>query len=330
MASSTPRSGPPDTLPAPVVAAIAADAGAGAAAQRPDGAWRLPALPRPAGPYRRAWWRLRRDRMAVASALVLGGIALMAYLVPLVMTIDPYQQSLRDSLLPPGSPGHVLGTDNFGRDVLLRLIDGGRVSLSVGLFAVVISASVGGLIGLIAGYFGGWPDRILMRIVDVQLGFPGILLALVVITILGSGLDKVTIAVGIGGIPRFARVVRGSVLNTRGDLYVEAARSIGATDARIMFTHLVPQTLGAAITIATFGLATAILSIAGLSFLGLGAQPPTAEWGLMLSEARRYLRIAWWLAVFPGIAIMVVVLSVNLLGDAVRDALDPRIRGTAD
>jgi peptide/nickel transport system permease protein len=291
---------------------------------------RLPALPRSAGPYRRAWWRLRKDRLAMLSAVVLILMALAAYLVPLLITIDPYQQSLRDSLLPPGSSGHTLGTDNFGRDVLLRLIDGGRVSLTVGLIAVAISATIGGLIGLVTGYFGGWVDRILMRIIDVQLGFPGILLALVIITVLGSGLEKVMVAVGIGGIPRFARVVRGSVLNTKGELYVEAARSIGVTDLRIMFAHLVPQTLGAAITIATFGLATAILSIAALSFLGLGAQPPTAEWGLMLSEARKYLRTAWWLAVFPGFAIMIVVLSVNLLGDAVRDALDPRISSTAD
>jgi len=268
--------------------------------------------------------------MAMLSASVLVLMGIVAYAVPLVITIDPYQQSLRDSLLPPGNAGHLLGTDNFGRDVLLRLIDGGRVSLTVGIIAVAISASVGGLVGLVSGYFGGWVDRILMRIIDVQLGFPGILLALVIITVLGIGLEKVMVAVGIGGIPRFARVVRGSVLNTKGELYVEAARSIGVTDLRIMFVHLVPQTLGAAITIATFGLATAILSIAALSFLGLGAQPPTAEWGLMLSEARKYLRTAWWLAVFPGLSIMVVVLSVNLLGDAVRDALDPRISSTAD
>ena len=290
MASSTPRSGPPDIARAPIVAAVLAD--------RP----RLPKLPKSAGPYRRAWWRLRRDRVAMVSGFVLLTIATVAYVVPVIVTIDPYAQSLRDSLQPPGTPGHLLGTDHFGRDVLLRLIDGARVSISVGFIAVAISASVGGLIGLVAGYFGGWADRVLMRIIDVQLGFPGILLALVIITILGSGLDKVMIAVGVGGIPRFARVVRGSVLNTKGDLYVEAARSTGASDFRIMFVHLVPQTLGAAITIATFGLATAILSIAALSFLGLGAQPPTAEWGLMLSEARRYLHIAWWLAIFPGIA----------------------------
>src|SRR5438132_9714322 len=169
-----------------------------------------------------------------------------------------------------------------------------------------------------------------MRIIDVKLASPGILLALGIVTVLGAGLDKVMSAVGIGGIPRFARVVRGSVLNAKGDLFVEAARSIGASDRRIMFIHLVPQVLGPVITIGTFGLATAVLSTASLSFLGLGAQPPTAEWGLMLSESRRYIRIAWWLAVFPGVAIMLAVLAVNILGDAARDALDARISSAAD
>ena len=318
MGSSTPGSGRPDIARAPIVSAVIAD-------KR-----RLPALPRSAGPYRRAWWRLRRNKTAVAAAAILGTVAVVAYLVPLAIAIDPYQQSLRDSLQPPGTAGHLMGTDHFGRDLLLRLIDGGRISLSVGFIAVLISASVGGVIGLVSGYFGGWTDRVLMRIIDVKLAFPGILLALVIVAVLGSGLEKVMIAVGIGGIPRFARVVRGSVLNTKSELYVEAARSIGATDLRIMLVHLVPQVLGPAITIATFGLATAILSIAALSFLGLGAQPPTAEWGLMLSEARRYLRVAWWLSVFPGVAIMVVVLTVNLLGDAVRDTLDPRIASVHD
>ena len=285
---------------------------------------------KPAGPYRRAWWRFKTDRMGMAALGLFAALLVVAYAVPLIVTIDPFKQSLRDSLLAPGTADHPLGTDNFGRDVLLRLIDGAKVSLSVGLAAVAISLSIGGLVGLVAGYFGGWTDRILMRIIDVKLAFPGILLALVIVTVLGSGLDKVMIAVGIGGIPRFARVVRGSVLNTKGDLFVEAARSIGASDRRIMFVHLVPQVLGPVITIGTFGLATAILSTASLSFLGLGAQPPTAEWGLMLAESRRYIRIAWWLAVFPGVAIMLAVLAVNILGDAARDALDPRISSVAD
>src|SRR5712692_1108819 len=260
MATSTPRSErPPDIVRAPMVSAVVADKRL------------LPKIAAPAGPYRRAWWRLKRDRLAMAALGLFGLLAAVSYLVPLAVPIDPYQQSLRDSLLAPGQAGHPLGTDNFGRDVLLRLIDGGRVSMTVGLVAVTISLVVGGLVGLVAGYFGRWPDRVLMRIIDVKLAFPG-----------------------------------------------------------IMFVHLVPQVLGPAITIGTFGLATAILSTASLSFLGLGAQPPTAEWGLMLSEARRFVRIAWWLAVFPGLAIMLAVLAVNLLGDAVRDALDPRISSAAD
>src|SRR5438094_1622919 len=234
------------------------------------------------------------------------------------------------SMRARGASGHPLATHQVGGAVLRRLIDGGRAARSVGFAAVTIAAISGGLIGLMSGMRGGWMDSVLMRLVDVELAFPGILLALIIVTILGSGLEKVAIAVGIGGIPRFARIVRGSVLATRHELFVEAARSIGASEVRIAFAHIVPQVLGPVMTIATFGLATAPFSIAALSFLGLGAQPPAAEWGLMLSEARRYLRIAWWLAVLPGVAIMVVVLAVNLLGDAVRDALDPRVSSTAD
>src|SRR5207245_7622548 len=262
-----PGSDRPDRARVPLVSAVVAD-------RRP-----LPTLPRPAGPYRRAWWRFRRDRLAMGALALFALLAVVPFLGPLVIAIDPYRQDLRGSLLAPGDAGHLLGTDNFGRDVLLRLVDGGRVSMTVGLAAVSVSLAIGGLIGLFAGYFGGWTDRILMRIIDVKLAFPGILLALVIVTVLGSGLEKVMIAVGIGGIPRFARVVRGSVLNTKGELYVEAARSIGASDRRIMFVHLVPQVLGPVITIGTFGLATAILSTASLSFLGLRAQPPNSGVG---------------------------------------------------
>jgi ABC-type dipeptide/oligopeptide/nickel transport system permease subunit len=169
-----------------------------------------------------------------------------------------------------------------------------------------------------------------MRLIDVKLAFPGILLALVIVTVLGSGLEKAMIAVGIGGIPRHARVVRGSVLAAKRELYVEAARSIGASDLRVMLRHILPNVLPPILTLATFGIGAAILSAAALSFLGLGAQSPTAEWGLTLAEGRRYLRVAWWLAVFPGLAIMITVLAVNLLGDAVRDALDPRIANSGD
>jgi peptide/nickel transport system permease protein len=289
------------------------------------------ALPRAAvtraalGPWSRALRRLLQQRLPLVSAGFLAAVVAIAIGVPLIITIDPYQQNLRDALVPPGSAGHLLGTDQFGRDVLLRLVDGARVSLSVGLIAVSIAVIFGGLIGLLSGYFGGRVDGVLMRLIDVKLAFPGILAALVIVTVLGGGLDKAMIAVGIGALPRYARVVRASVLSGKNELFVEAAHSIGASHVRIMFGHIVPQVLGPLITLATLGLATAILATASLSFLGLGAQPPTAEWGLMLSESRRYLRVAWWLAVFPGVSIMLTVLAINILGDGVRDALDPRL-----
>lgn len=275
-------------------------------------------------PGRRAWLRLVRKPSAIASAALLVGMAGAAVIVPRLVRIDPYEQSLRDSLLAPGTAGHPMGTDHLGRDLLLRLIDGARVSLSMGFIAVVIAVLVGGGIGLIAGFFGGWPDGLLMRLIDVQLTFPGLLFALVIVTILGSGLTPAMVAVGIASVPRYARVVRGSVLAAKHELFVEAARSSGASDARIMFRHVVPQVLGPVITLATLGLGTAILAGASLSFLGLGPQPPTAEWGLMLADGRKYLNVAWWLGVFPGLAIMLTVLAINLLGDAIRDALDPR------
>jgi peptide/nickel transport system permease protein len=282
------------------------------------------------GPWSGAWRRLLRNRVALSGAGVLLVVALVAAIVPLIVPIDPYQQSLMDSLLPPGSPDHPLGTDHLGRDVLLRLIDGARVSLSVGVIAVLISAGFGGLIGLVAGFRGGRLDAVLMRLMDVQLAFPGILAALVIVTVLGSGLDRAMLAVGLGGIPRYARLVRGSVLALRHELFVDAARSLGASDRRIMFAHIAPHTLGPLITLATLGLATAMLATASLSFLGLGAQPPTAEWGLMLADGRKYLRVAWWLCVVPGGAVLLTVLSINLFGDGVRDALDPNLSTEAD
>jgi ABC-type dipeptide/oligopeptide/nickel transport system permease subunit len=266
----------------------------------------------------------------VVAAVILALIAVVACAAPLVLQIDPYQQSLKDALQPPGTDGHPLGTDQFGRDVLLRLMDGARVSLLAGLIAVAIAVSLGGAIGLFSGYFGGRTDDVLMRLIDVKLAFPGILAALVIVTVLGGGLDKAMLAVGIGALPRYARVVRASVMATKHEVYVEAARSLGASHARIMFGHIVPQVLGPVITLATLGLATAILATASLSFLGLGAQPPTAEWGLMLAESRKYLRVAWWLTVLPGASIMLTVLAINVLGDGVRDALDPRLSVEVD
>jgi peptide/nickel transport system permease protein len=268
---------------------------------------------------------LRRNRLAVICGVFLGAVVVIAFGVPAVVPIDPYQQNLANALQPPATGGHPFGSDQFGRDVLLRLIDGARVSLLAGLVAVAIAVILGGCLGLLSGYFGGTIDTLIMRVIDVKLAFPGILAALVIVTILGGGLDKAMLAVGIGALPRYARVLRASVLSTKHEVFVEAARSLGASDPRIMFGHIVPQVVGPVITLATLGLATAILATASLSFLGLGAQPPTAEWGLMLSESRKYLRIAWWLAVCPGGAIMLTVLAINIFGDAVRDALDPRL-----
>jgi peptide/nickel transport system permease protein len=278
--------------------------------------------PTPAtGPLR----RLRRNRLAVLSAGFLVLVCGVAYLVPVIVAIDPYQQNLGDALLAPGVAGHLLGTDEFGRDVLLRLIDGARVSLSVGVVAVGIGVAFGGAIGLLSGYCGGRVDGVLMRLIDLKLAFPGILAALVIVTILGGGLDKAMLAVGIGSLPRYARVLRASVMVNKREAFVEAARSLGASPGRILLGHILPSVLGPLITLATLGLATAILAIASLSFLGLGVQPPTAEWGLMLADSRKYLRVAWWLAVCPGASILLTVLAINVLGDAVRDALDPRL-----
>jgi peptide/nickel transport system permease protein len=266
----------------------------------------------------------------MAGAVFLLCLGVIAFAVPSLIHIDPYQQSLRDSLLPPGSQGHWLGTDHLGRDILIRLIDGARVSLTIGFISVGIGASLGGLLGLVAGYFGGRVDTVVMRLMDMQLAFPGILAALVIVTVLGSGLAQMMIAVGICAIPRYGRLVRGITLELKHYLFVEAAQCIGASHGRILFVHIVPNALGPVITLATMGLATAILSAASLSFLGLGAQPPTAEWGLMLSEARKYMRVAWWLSVFPGLAIMITVTAINLLGDGARDALDPYHRAAKE
>jgi len=274
-------------------------------------------------PWRRSWWRLRRNRLAMAGAFILICLSLVAFTVPTLLQINPYEQSLRDSLVSPGSAAHWLGTDHLGRDILIRLIDGARISLTIGFISVGIAVLMGGLMGLVAGYFGGRIETILMRLMDMQLAFPGILAALVIVTVLGNGLTQAMIAVGISSIPKYARVVRGVTLALKLSLFVEAAQCIGASDRRILLLHIVPNALGPVITLATMGLATAILSAASLSFLGLGAQPPTAEWGLMLSEGRKYMRVAWWLAVFPGLAIMLTVIAINLLGDGVRDALDP-------
>jgi peptide/nickel transport system permease protein len=259
------------------------------------------------------------------GAVVTGLFLAMAVLASWVAPYDPLVPAT-DSILQPPSRAHPFGTDELGRDVLSRVLYGSRISLEVGLVAVGIALAAGTLLGLIAGFNGGMWDTLIMRGTDVLLAFPGILLAIAVVATLGPNLINVMIAVGIGAVPVYARTVRGSTLSVRQMEYVEAARAAGATTARLLGRHVLRNIAAPVLVLATLGVGINILIAAGLSYIGLGAQPPTPEWGAMLSGARQYLRDAWWTAVFPGLAITVVILGVNLLGDGLRDALDPRLR----
>jgi peptide/nickel transport system permease protein len=267
--------------------------------------------------------RFRRNRAAmVGLALVLVLVA-VAVLAPWLAPIEPDRQNLRLRLEPP-SWAHPFGTDEFGRSMLARVIYGARVSLFTGLLPVVVGGTIGTAIGLVAGYYRGRVDAVLMRAMDVLLAFPSLLLALAVVGALGPGLRNAVIAVAVVGIPQYARIARSVVLATREEEYVQAARALGVRDARLLRVHVLPSTLGPLIVQATLGIGFAILSMAGLSFLGLGIQPPTSDWGEMLARGRRFLPDAGWLLVFPGAAISLTVLAFNLLGDGLRDALDPR------
>ena len=224
------------------------------------------------------------------------------------------------------SGAHWLGTDEFGRDILARLIHGARVSLKVGILAVGLSIIVGGILGAISGFYGGTIDNIIMRAMDIFLAVPSILLAIAIVSALGPSMINLMIAISVSSVPTYARIVRASVLSIRDQEFIEAAKAIGASNTRIIFKHIIPNALAPVIVQGTLGVANAILSIAGLSFIGLGIQPPAPEWGSMLSGGRQYLRYAWWVTTFPGLAIMITILSLNLLGDGLRDALDPRLK----
>ncbi len=282
------------------------------------------AQPRRVGGPRRFMRRLVRRPAAMAGGLVLLFVIVVAVFAPVLAPYDPNEIS--PDLRQPPSLSHPFGTDELGRDVLSRVIYGARVSLRVGLISIGIALIGGTFIGIVSGYWGGWLDSLIMRLMDVMLAFPGFLLAIAIVAILGPSLFNVMIAVGIESIPVYARTSRGSVLGMKEDEYMIGARAIGAGNTRIIGRYVLPNIIAPLIVLATIGVGFAILAAAGLSYLGLGAQPPTPEWGAMLSSARGFLRDSWWMATFPGLAIMIVVLALNLFGDGLRDVLDPRQR----
>ncbi|GAB2570442.1 ABC transporter permease [Kribbella endophytica] len=269
--------------------------------------------------------RVLRARMALPALILLALVVLCAILAPVVAPDDPNAQDLLTRLSPPGwTGGHLLGTDNLGRDVLSRLIYGARISLFVGLAVALISGTIGAVIGIVAGYRGGWADRVLMRLADVQLAFPSILLALAVVAFLGNGLWVVIIVLGVTNWVSYARVTRSSVLSLRERDFVLEARAIGVGPATIMRRHLLPNVFAPLITIAALNVASAIVVESALSFLGLGVPAEIPTWGSMLADGQLYLGTSWWIAVFPGLALMLTALSINITGDAIRDAVDPR------
>jgi len=276
---------------------------------------------------RRRWRfarQLLRNPLLLFWGIVLLAMVVAAVFAPAVAPSDPLEQS-NDLLVAP-SRAHLFGTDELGRDVFSRVIYGARISLSVGLVAVFIATVIGTTIGLISGIAGGIVDNVTMRFIDILLAFPGIILAILIMATLGPSLVNVMIAVGLSAIPWYARTARASTLVVKEYDYILATRAVGSGPVRIMFRHVLPNVITPVIVLSTIGIAGAILAISGLSYIGLGAQPPSPEWGSMLSQARLYLQRAWWITTFPGIAIMMAVMAINLIGDALRDALDPRLR----
>ena len=269
--------------------------------------------------------RIVHSRSAVIGGSLLALVILAALAAPLISPYDPIKTNQRLSLEAP-SLAHLMGTDRFGRDIFSRVVWAGQTSLPIGLVSVAIGVIVGVTMGLLAGYYGGWVEAVSMRLVDLLLAFPGILLALAIIAILGGSLTNLMIAVGIAAIPEYVRITRGTVLSLKQREFVLAARVIGCRGPAIMLRHILPNVVAPLIVLATLGMAAAIITGSALSFLGLGIKPPTPEWGNMLAEGREFMQRAPWVAFFPGAAIMLTVLSINLLGDGLRDALDPRMR----
>ena len=275
--------------------------------------------------------KLLRDPAAVIGAVIVAVVVVCAVFAPLIARADPNAQDLTSTLVPPmwiagGVHAHPLGTDNLGRDVLTRIVWGARVSAIVGISVVVIGGTIGVTAGLLAGYRRGWVDAVIARITDVQLAFPLVLLAVAIVAVVGPGLWTVIAAIGLTSWVQYVRVVRAETLSLRAREFVLAAQAAGATTTRVIARHLLPNVASAAIVLGTFEIARAIVLESSLSFLGLGVPPTTPSWGGMLADGRQYLDTAWWTALFPGLAIMIAVMGVNLLGDGLRDALDPASR----
>jgi peptide/nickel transport system permease protein len=271
------------------------------------------------------WRAFRRSRTAMVGLVIIALFLLIALLAPLIAPHNPTAFSLSEQLSPP-SIAHPLGTDELGRDMLSRLIWGSRITLVMTLGAVLLALAVGAFLGIMAGFQGGWADTAIMRCMDVLLAMPTFLLAVAIIAALGVGTTNVILAVGISSMPMFARIARGSTISVKQEEYVMAVRAVGASTNRIMWRHVLPNVTSALLVQTTLRLATAILTASGLSFLGLGPQPPTPEWGAMLSAGRNYITSSPQLATIPGIAILLVAIGFNLLGDGLRDALDPRLK----
>ncbi len=267
--------------------------------------------------------RFRKNRLAVAGLAVVAALALAALAAPWIRPWNPFAQNLLERLQAP-SLAHWMGTDDLGRDVFSRLLLGTRISLSVGFVAVGISLVIGTTLGLCAGFFGGWPDMIVMRLVDIMLSIPTLFLILAVLAFLGPNIYNVMVIIGLTAWPGLARLVRGECLSVREREYIQAARLAGVSAPRLLFVHLLPNVVAPILVSATLGVGGAILTESALSFLGLGVQPPSPSWGNILSIGRDYLHVAWWLSLFPTVAILVTVLAFNLLGEGLRDVLDPR------
>jgi len=274
----------------------------------------------------RRWLRrLGRSVPFVAGALIVTTMVVASLAAPWITPYNPVRMSAPDRFQPP-SLAHPFGTDQLGRDVLARVLHGGRLSLPMGVAPIAVAAAVGLLLGLAAGYVGGRLDLVIMRVADVWIAFPPILLAMAIVTVLGTGLPNIMIALGIAWVPYYARMVRASVLEAKERVYVDAARALGSRDLRVVVRHVLPNVLTPVLVMSSMGVANAILAGAALSFLGLGAQAPAPEWGTSLADARQFMRLAWWIGFFPGLAIALTVLGANLIGDGLRDALDPKLK----